>query len=97
MAIRVGVGATVVPGGDALLELGDPTRLLVVAQVPEGELRRVAVGQDAEIELPALSGAWRRGSRASAPAWTRNRGARSCIWRSARENRGHCAPACWRR
>ena len=55
MAIRVAVGATVVPGGDALLEIGDPTRLLVVAQVPEGELRRVAVGQEAEIELPALA------------------------------------------
>ena len=55
MAIRVAVGATVAPGGEALLELGDPTRLQVVAQVPEGELRRVAVGQDAEVELPALA------------------------------------------
>lgn len=55
MAIRVAVGASVAPGGDALLELGDPNRLQVVAQVPEGELRRVTAGQDAEIELPALS------------------------------------------
>jgi len=55
MAIRVAVGASVAPGGEALLELGDPDRLQVVAQVPEGELRRVAVGQDAEIELPALA------------------------------------------
>jgi cobalt-zinc-cadmium efflux system membrane fusion protein len=55
MAIRVAVGATVAPGGEALLELGDPTRLQVVAQVPEGELRRVAVGQEAEVELPALA------------------------------------------
>jgi cobalt-zinc-cadmium efflux system membrane fusion protein len=55
MAIRVAVGASVAPGGDALLELGDPNRLQVVAQVPEGELRRVATGQDAEIELPALA------------------------------------------
>jgi cobalt-zinc-cadmium efflux system membrane fusion protein len=54
MAIRVAVGASVVPGGDALLEIGDPNRLLVVAQVPEGELRRISVGQEAEIELPAL-------------------------------------------
>ena len=49
------VGASVAPGGEALLELGDPSRLQVVAQVPEGELRRVAVGQDAEVELPALA------------------------------------------
>jgi cobalt-zinc-cadmium efflux system membrane fusion protein len=55
MAIRVAVGASVAPGGDALLELGDPSRLQVVAQVPEGELRRVAVGQEAEVELPALA------------------------------------------
>lgn len=55
MAIRVAVGASVAPGGDPLLELGDPSRLQVVAQVPEGELRRVAAGQDAEIELPALA------------------------------------------
>lgn len=55
MAIRVAVGASVAPGGEALLELGDPSRLQVVAQVPEGELRRVAVGQEAEVELPALA------------------------------------------
>ncbi len=55
MAIRAAVGASVAPGGDPLVELGDPNRLQVVAQVPEGELRRVAVGQEAEVELPALS------------------------------------------
>jgi cobalt-zinc-cadmium efflux system membrane fusion protein len=54
MAIRVTVGATVSPGGEALLELGDPSRLQAVAEVPESELHRVAIGQDAEIELPAL-------------------------------------------
>jgi cobalt-zinc-cadmium efflux system membrane fusion protein len=55
MAIRVAVGASVAPGGDALVELGDPNRLHVVAHVPEGEMRRVAVGQEAEVELPALA------------------------------------------
>ena len=54
-AVRAAVGASVAPGGDPLVELGDPTRLQVVALVPEGELRRVAVGQEAEVELPALS------------------------------------------
>src|SRR6185436_6694562 len=48
MAIRVSVGATVAPGGEALLELGDPNRLQVVGQVPEGDLRRIAIGQEAE-------------------------------------------------
>jgi cobalt-zinc-cadmium efflux system membrane fusion protein len=55
ITIRAAVGASVAPGGDPLLELGDPSRLQVVAQVPEGELRRVAVGQEAEVELPALA------------------------------------------
>jgi cobalt-zinc-cadmium efflux system membrane fusion protein len=55
MAIRVSVGATVAPGGEALLELGDPNRLQVVGQVPEGDLRRIAIGQEAEVELPALA------------------------------------------
>lgn len=55
MTIRAAVGAGVAPGGEALLELGDPTRLQVVAQVPESELRRVAAGQEAEVEIPALS------------------------------------------
>ena len=55
MAIRISVGATVAPGGEALLELGDPTRLQVVAQVPESDLRRIVAGQVAEVELPALA------------------------------------------
>ena len=54
-AIRVAVGAAVAPGGEALLELGDPNRLQVVAQVPEGDLRRIAAGQEAEVELAALA------------------------------------------
>jgi cobalt-zinc-cadmium efflux system membrane fusion protein len=55
MTIRAAVGAAVAPGGEALVELGDPSRLQVVAQVPESDLRRIAVGQEAEVLLPALS------------------------------------------
>jgi len=55
MTIRAAVGAGVAPGGEALLELGDPSQLQVVAQVAESDLRRVAVGQEAEVELPALA------------------------------------------
>ncbi len=55
MSIRVAAGATVAPGGEALLELGDPSLLQVVAQVVESDLSRVAVGQEAEVELPALA------------------------------------------
>jgi len=55
MAVRVALGAMVSPGGEALLEIGDPSRLQVVAQVLEGDLSRLAVGQEAEVELPALA------------------------------------------
>lgn len=55
MAIKVAVGATVAPGGEPLLELGDPSMLQVMAQVSESDARRLAVGQPAEVELPALS------------------------------------------
>ena len=55
MSIRVAVGATVAPGGEALLELGDPSLLQIVAQVAESDLRRIAIGQEAEVEIPALN------------------------------------------
>lgn len=55
VAIRVAVGATVAPGGEPLLELGDPAQLQIVAQVAESDLTRIAVGQAAEVELPALN------------------------------------------
>ena len=55
MSIRVAVGATVAPGGEALLELGDPSLLQVVALVAESDLSRVAMGQEAEVELPGLA------------------------------------------
>jgi len=55
MTIRTAVGAAVAPGGESLVELGDPSRLQVVAQVPESDLARMAIGQEAEVELPALA------------------------------------------
>jgi membrane fusion protein, heavy metal efflux system len=54
MSIRVAIGAMVAPGGETLLELGDPSQLQVVAQVLEGDLSRLAVGKAAEVDLPAL-------------------------------------------
>jgi cobalt-zinc-cadmium efflux system membrane fusion protein len=55
LSIRVAVGATVAPGGEALLELGDPSLLQIVAQVAESDLRRIAIGQHADVELPGLA------------------------------------------
>ena len=55
MAIRTSVGAGVAPGGDPLVELGDPGQLQLVAQVAESDLSRIGVGQEADVEIPALS------------------------------------------
>ena len=55
VSIRVAVGATVAPGGEPLLELGDPAQLQVVAQVAESDLNRIAIGQAAEVQLAALN------------------------------------------
>jgi len=52
--IRAAVGATVAPGGDALLELGDPGRLQIVAYVTESDLARIDVGEAAEVTLPSI-------------------------------------------
>jgi len=53
--IKVAVGAVVAAGGEALVEVGDPSLLQVVAQVAESEASRVSAGQLAEVDLPALS------------------------------------------
>lgn len=52
--IRAAVGATVAPGGDPLLELGDPSRLQIVAHVTESDLARISVGEAAEVGLPSI-------------------------------------------
>lgn len=46
-------GAVVEAGGGPLVEVGDPGRLWVVADVPEGQAGGLAVGQQAEVEVPA--------------------------------------------
>lgn len=55
IAIRAAAGASVAPGGEALVEIGNPQLLQLVADVTESDLRRIAVGQDAEFEIPALN------------------------------------------
>ena len=54
MNIRVSIGSVVAPGGEALLDLGNPRELQVVAHVAESDLRRISLGADAEVQLPAL-------------------------------------------
>ena len=55
VAVKAAVGATVQPGGDALVEIGDPTGLWVVADVPEGEAAQVTKATKAEVTISALN------------------------------------------
>src|SRR5262245_6245751 len=57
LSVKATPGATVTPGGDPLIEVGDPTSLLVVVDAPERELPRISVGAPATIELTSQPGA----------------------------------------
>ena len=52
LTVRANVGAVVAPGGDPLVEIGDPDKLWIVADVPESEIGGIAIGRSAEIDIP---------------------------------------------
>jgi len=54
LAIRTQPGAVVAPGGDALVDIGDPKRLWVVADAPERELAGIAPGGAAQVRIPGV-------------------------------------------
>jgi cobalt-zinc-cadmium efflux system membrane fusion protein len=53
--IKATRGATVAPGGDALVEVGDPAQLWVVADVPERELPQIVDGSQGQLDLTSLA------------------------------------------
>jgi cobalt-zinc-cadmium efflux system membrane fusion protein len=55
VSVKAARGATVQPGGEPLVEIGDPTGLWVVADVPEGEVAQVAKATKAEVTISALN------------------------------------------
>ncbi|WP_160809744.1 efflux RND transporter periplasmic adaptor subunit [Nitrosomonas sp. HPC101] len=52
--IKVSIGTVVSPGGDALVEIGDPDELWAIADISESEISHVTVGQSARIRVPAI-------------------------------------------
>lgn len=52
LTIGANVGAVVSPGGDALVEVGDPNRLWIVGDIPESEVGGIAVGRTGEVRVP---------------------------------------------
>jgi cobalt-zinc-cadmium efflux system membrane fusion protein len=55
VAVRAAAGATVQPGGDPLVEIGNPGGLWVVADVPEGEVNQLAKSAKAQVTISALN------------------------------------------
>ena len=55
VSVKAGAGATVQPGGDPLVEIGNPGGLWVVADAPEGEAAEVAKATKAEVTIAALN------------------------------------------
>src|SRR3954465_7085778 len=55
VTMKAAPGATVQPGGDPLVEIGDPAGLWVVADVPEGEAMQVPKRAKAEVTISALN------------------------------------------
>ena len=54
MSIKTSVGAMVAPGGDALVEVADPTRLWVVADVAETDAHTVVAGERVNVLVPSV-------------------------------------------
>jgi membrane fusion protein, heavy metal efflux system len=55
VTVKVTRGATVQPGGEPLIEIGNPGGLWVVADVPENEIGQVAKAVTAEVQIAALN------------------------------------------
>jgi len=55
VSVKATRGSTVQPGGDPLVEVGDPAGLWVVGDVPEGEAAQVSKGTKAEVQIQALN------------------------------------------
>jgi cobalt-zinc-cadmium efflux system membrane fusion protein len=55
VSVKAAAGATVQPGGEPLVEIGDPSGLWVIADVPEGEVAQVVHAKKAEVTIAALN------------------------------------------
>lgn len=55
VSVKAVVGATVQPGGDPLVEVGNPRGLWVIADVPEGEVGEASKAKGVEVNIAALN------------------------------------------
>jgi cobalt-zinc-cadmium efflux system membrane fusion protein len=55
VSVKATPGAQVQPGGDPLIEVGDPNGLWVVGDAPEGDLAVVKAATGAEVAIPSLN------------------------------------------
>ncbi|MCE2946929.1 MAG: efflux RND transporter periplasmic adaptor subunit [bacterium] len=54
VSVRASAGAIAEPGGEPLVEVADPGRVWVVADVPEPDVARIAPGQQVRVRVPAI-------------------------------------------
>jgi cobalt-zinc-cadmium efflux system membrane fusion protein len=54
VSVRATAGSIAEPGGEPLVELADPARIWVVADVPEPEVARISPGQQVRVRVPAI-------------------------------------------
>jgi len=54
VSVRATAGSIAEPGGEPLVELADPGRVWVVADVPEPEVARISAGQQVRVRVPAI-------------------------------------------
>ena len=55
VSVKAVVGATVQPGGDPLVEVGDPRGLWVIADVPEGEVAEASKAKSVGVNIASLN------------------------------------------
>ncbi|HEY5899875.1 MAG TPA: efflux RND transporter periplasmic adaptor subunit [Burkholderiales bacterium] len=55
VSVKAAPGAMVQPGGEPLVEIGNPNGLWVVADVPEGEVTQIAKATKAQVVISALN------------------------------------------
>lgn len=54
VSVKTSVGAVVAPGGEGLIEIGDPSRLWVIADIAETDVKQIGIGQSASIRVPGV-------------------------------------------
>lgn len=59
LKLGANVGAVAIPDGEPLVEIGDPKRLWVIADIPENAVGSLAIGSVADVHIPGAGRTYR--------------------------------------